>query len=141
MAATYDTKKVSVIVGTHIVKGGADGTFVIVERNTDTYTRKTGAGGETARLKSNDKSGRITINLMQTSESNDFFSGLAAADEATNGGKVPILVIENGGSTIAEAPEAWLIKIARIEYGKDLVDRSWVFETGELFETVGSLPA
>jgi hypothetical protein len=140
MAATYDASTVSVIVGSHIVKGIADGTFVSITRNSDTYTKKIGAAGEVARVKTSDRSGRMTITLAQTSPSNDYFSGLYIADETRNAGKVPVLVTENGGTSVAKAGEAWIVKPANLEYGNDIINRVWIFELADLVMTVGSVP-
>ena len=136
---TYDPKNISLIIGTHIVDGFEDGTFVSIERNNDTWTLKKGASGESARAKSNDRSGRFTFTLMQTSLSNDFLSALAISDEKNNNGLVPVLVLENGGLTAAEATEAWVIKPSNVEYSKEIGSRAWVLETGELILNVGGI--
>ena len=60
---TYDPKQISVIVGGAIISGFADGEFVTTERNEDAFTLNVGADGEGGRVKSNNKSGRITLTL------------------------------------------------------------------------------
>lgn len=141
MASTYDPKKVSVILGAHIAKGFADGTMISLTRNTDLFTRKIGAGGEVARVKSSDRSGRLVLTFMQTSETNDFLSAMFLADETSNSGKFPVLVTENGGSSIAGGAEAWVVKPADLAYASaDTTNRQWTIEISELSVTVGSVP-
>ena len=134
---TYNPKKVQVIVGSHIVTGYADGTFLNVERNADQFQAIVGADGESARVASADKSGLITLTLMQTSESNDFLSEALAADEATNVGTFTVMVRDLQGTTLVQSAEAWVKKYASVEFGKDSASREWVIETGELLMDVG----
>lgn len=138
---TYDPKNVSLILGSHIATEFEDGTFIQVERNNDTWAIKKGASGETARAKSNDRSGIFTFTPMQTSPTNDFLSALAIADETNNSGVIPVMLIENGGTTVASAAEAWVRRPSPIEYSKTVGARSWILETGDLFMNVGSIPS
>lgn len=140
MSKTYDPLQVSVILGSHIVTGFADGTFVSIERNNQTFELVSGASGETARAKSNDRSGTVTITLMQTSESNSVLSGFAAADELSNSGKFPIIVKDNNGDSLYEATEAWVQQPASVEFSKEISEREWVLETGELIMVTGGTP-
>ena len=139
MARTYDISKVSLIVGSHIVVGFAEGTFVSLTRNTDTYGRKVGAAGEVTRVKSADRTARLTVTLDQTSPSNDYFSGLFLADEQSNAGKVPVLLTEIGGTSIAKSSEGWIVKPANLEYGNSSLNRVWIFELADCTFTVGSV--
>lgn len=137
---SYDPKNVSMIIGSHIVTEFEDGTFINVERNNDTWAIKKGASGETARAKSNDRSGIFTFTLLQTSLSNDFLSALAITDETSNNGVVPVVIKENGGTTVASAVEAWIRRPSAVEFSKTVGARQWILETGELLLNVGGLP-
>lgn len=132
MVFTYDPKQVAVIVGGKIMAGFADGSFVKLERNEQAFNLKIGVDGEGTRAKSNNKSGKITITLMQSSASNDDLSGFAAADELSNTGAVPCLVKDASGRTIASAVTAWVQKYADAEFAKEAMTRAWVLETDEL---------
>jgi len=140
-AKTYDPDEVSIVIGGHIVSGFADGTFINVARNNDTYSRVGGADGEQVRAKTNDRSGKFTLTLLQTSLSNAVLQGFAAADELNNGGKVAVAVKDNNGSEIAAAAQAWIVKPADRGMGKDVGNREWTLETGELILTGGGTDA
>jgi hypothetical protein len=133
---TYDPKQVTVIVGTRPISGFADGTFITVARNSDMWSLVVGADGEATRAKSNDKSGRITITLTQSAESNQYLSELALADELSNGGLVPILIRDASGKTIHACASAWIVKRPESAFAKEAGTREWVFETDtlEMFE-------
>jgi hypothetical protein len=141
MLKTYDPAKVSVIIGGHIVQGYADGEFVTAARNSDNFARVGGADGEQTRAKSNDRSGVITVTLMQASLSNAVLQGFALADETGNAGIVPILIKDSNGSELATAEQAWCQKPSDKSYGKESGDRQWVFETGELIFAGGGIEA
>lgn len=129
MAKTFDPKQVSIIIGGHIVQGFADGTFAKLARNNEMFALKVGADGEGARAKSNDKSGRLEITLLQSSASNDVLSGFALADELNNQGQVPALIKDNNGTTLCQALTAWIVKQADVEMGKEITDRVWIVES------------
>lgn len=129
---TYDPKLVSVIVGGKIMSGYADGTFVLVERNEAAFALKVGVDGEGTRAKSNNRSGKITITLMNSSKSNDDLSTFAAADELSNSGAVPVMVKDNSGRSLYACETAWIQKYANGEYAKEANGRTWVLETDAL---------
>jgi hypothetical protein len=134
---TYDPKKIVVIVGGAIITGFADGAFVRVERNNDTFSIASGSDGEVTRVKSNDKTGRITLTLQASSDSNDILSGFTALDELANAGVVPVLIKDVLGTSLATAARAWVVKPPAAEFGKEVGTREWVLETDELVWFVG----
>lgn len=134
---TYAPEKLAIIVGGFIMQGYADGTFVNVERNTETFQTVVGADGEGTRVKSADKSGKITITLKQSSDSNDVLSGLEIADEATLQGYVPVLVKDANGRSLYAAETAWVEKPANAEFSKELSNREWVIATDKLIPFTG----
>lgn len=131
-AKTYSPKKVSVVVAGVIIRGYADGTFVMVERSADTFTKVTGADGEVGRVHSADRSGRITITLQQTSESNDILSALQLADELSLTGKFPVIVKDNNGTSLYMAGDAWIMKAPNAEYSNGMSTREWIIECADL---------
>jgi hypothetical protein len=134
---SYDPAQVIVNVGGRDVVGFADGTFVKIERNVDAFSLVVGADGESTRVKSQNKSGRFTFTLQQSSPSNDYLSSVATQDELTSQGVVPSLVKEVGGATIAQASKSWIVKKSAVEFGKEAGNREWIVETGDLALEVG----
>jgi len=131
----YDPYKVAITINGQTVEGYADGTFISVSRNNQTCTVQSGASGEAARSKSNDRTGTVELTLMQTSAFNDILSGLFFADETgtLNAGKFLFSLIDLNGSTILGADQMWVQQPPTVEYGKELGDRVWTLETGNLF--------
>ena len=138
MAKDYDPKKVTLTLGAHTAQGFADGTFITVARNNQMWTVHSGASGETARSKSNDRSGTIELVVMQTSLTNDFLSAQVALDESSlNSGKFVLGLLDSNGITVCGAVEAWVQQQPSAEYSKEISDRTWIIETGDLEMFVG----
>ena len=133
---TYDPAQVAVIVGGFPITGFADGSFVTVERNADAFALYMGTDGEGTRAKSNNKSGRITITLAQSSDSNAILAGIAAADELRNAGVVPVMIKDNSGESLHVAETAWIVKVPNAEYGREIGTREWIIETDLLVSAV-----
>lgn len=136
MAKPLDPKLVSISLGTHIVSGFADGTFAAFAQNRDTYALTVGADGEGTRVKSNDKSGRLTITLLKSSASNAVLSALANAD-AQNA----CMIKDNNGDTIASAANAWLVRQADFEYSNEETTVEWIIESDSWDILVGGIAA
>jgi hypothetical protein len=134
---TYSPKRVELILGGVPLRGYSDGTFIQVERTSDAFTTNVGADGEVSRTHSADKTGTITVTLQQTSDSNDFLSGLVNADEISLQGQVPVLLKDTNGRTLAESPCAWVMKVANSEFANEISDREWVISCSELIVFVG----
>lgn len=137
MVFTYDPKQVSLIVGGKIMSGFSDGTFINVTRNEQAFNLKVGVDGEGTRAKSNNRSGKVEIELMQSSGSNDVLSDFALADELSNSGAVPIFLKDNSGRTLVTALTGWVQKFADSPFAKETSVRKWIIETDELDMDIG----
>jgi hypothetical protein len=137
MLFTYDPKQVAMIVGGQIMSGFSDGTFITVTRNEQAFNLKVGVDGEGTRAKSNNKSGKFEIELMQSSSSNDVLSGYAAADELSSTGAVPVYLKDNSGRTICTALTAWVQKYPDQPFAKEVSTRKWILETDDVEIFVG----
>lgn len=127
---TYNPKEVTVSFGGNVLTGYAEGTAVTVEYNEDAWTLQVGVDGEGTRSKSNNRSGRVTLSLMQSSLSNAILTAIAEADRLSNSGALPLLVKDNssrGSQHMAET--AWIVRVPSAEYAIEAGPREWVFET------------
>ena len=133
---SYDAKEVTVIIGVILVQGFAPDTKVVVDRDEDAFTKRTGTDGDTTRSKSNNKGGSFEITLEQSSPTNALFTALADLDEATGKGIVPGMVKDNSGNSVHSTRACWVKKRPTATYGAESTDRVWVFDTGELKHSV-----
>lgn len=128
MARTYDPGSIVCSFLGIPIAGYADGTFVKAERNQDSYTLMVGAGGEAARARARNTSGRVTFTLMQSSPCNDLLSAAQQADELTGIGVGPLMIKDMNGTTLVMAGNAWIVKPPAVEFGKEITAREWVIE-------------
>lgn len=125
----YSPDQITIAIGAIRVDGFADGTFVALEQETPTFSKVTGADGKTTRVKSLNRSGQVTITLMQTSLSNDFLSALHIVDRDTPGGAtVPMFIRDRGGRSLFTAAQCWISTPPKPEYSRDNSTREWVIE-------------
>lgn len=127
---TYTPGKVIITFGDIIFTGFADGTFVTIERNGDSFTKKKGSDGSVDRINNNAFDFNVSVTLKQTSITNDALSTIHGSDILNNDGIKPLTVQDLQGTSLFYAAEAWINKDPSDEYGDELSDREWVFETG-----------
>lgn len=128
---SFDPNRVTVSVAGQTLVGFSDDK-VVVERANNSWELVVGSDGESTRVKSNDRSGTITINLQQTSPSNDFLSAIFYVDEVSSAGVVPITIKDNSGTTLVVAPLAFLENMPSATFSKSQNDRSWVFRSNQI---------
>ncbi len=117
--------------------GPAEGTFVTAERAEDAFTSQVGSAGDVTRSRNRNKMGSVTYTCQQGSPSNDVLSALQAADELTGLGFGSLMVKDLIGTTLVEAPSAWIKKIANPEFAKEAGPRAWVFDCAQLYIYTG----
>jgi hypothetical protein len=126
----YDSDQVSVsFSGIPINSGRADGEFVRIEQVADDFTYKVGVDGQVTRSKTKNRVTKVTLLLMQSSDSNIILSAINTIDvEAANGAGVGAMLIRDmGGTSLFAAAEAWIIKPPDANYGAEASLREWVF--------------
>ena len=140
---TYDPLAVVAIYQGVNITGYQDGTFIEVERSSDSFTKHVGSTGQVARVQSRDQSGKITITLMHVSPTNDLLAALLALDElsntvsaglpngpGTNFGSFQVKDLH--GNMKCQAHEAWIMKQPKVERAEKLSSVVWVFECSQI---------
>lgn len=133
----YNPGDVVITYGGRVISGFADGTFVNVSRNENAWSLQVGTDGEGTRSKSNNRSGQFSFSLMQSSDSNEYLSGLALVDEQSGDNALPLQVKDNSGTSIYNAETAWIVKVPDSEFSREAGPREWVLETDVLVSFVG----
>lgn len=128
---TYNPKEVTIACGNHIVTGIADDSFVSIEANGEGITKKVGCDGEIVRAVSPDNTYKVKISLLQTSDSNAFFSNMVDVDRETGEGMFPVLIKDLKGGLVFSTEAAWVIKKSSVTRGKADNNREWEIDTGD----------
>lgn len=130
MVKTYNPKDVTIAIGNHIVTGYAEDSFVTIDANSDSFTKKVGCDGEIVRSQSPDDTAIVKISLLQTSASCTFLSARIKHDKKTGDGMFPILIKDLKGGLVFSADEAWVAKEPSRGFGKEAGNREYEIHTG-----------
>lgn len=130
MVKTYNPREVIVTLGTHVVSGYADDSFITIEEKGDGVTSKTGCDGEVVRAVDPCEQYSVKIALLQYSATSAFLHTQYSKDKKTGDGSFPILVKDLKGGFIFSADECWVTKQPSRTYGKTDNNREWTLETG-----------
>lgn len=122
---TYNSKKVTIAAGSHVVSGTAEDSFVTISETGDGVTSVCGCDGEVAISISPDGRHTIKISLLQTSPTNDYFTGRYQQMKSGGDGIFPITIKDLKGGEIFSADSAWVTKKADFTRGKAIGNREW----------------
>jgi hypothetical protein len=139
MVKSYDPKKVVVTFGGVPISGYTDGDFIEVAPNdADGFKKQVGADGEVGRSQSNDNTHSVTITLMQSSMSNAHFHSIRTADKISGRTILPLSITDMNGASLQFWQEAWIKGDPTWGYGKEMKERQWTFDTGQIGEDIKS---
>lgn len=127
---TYNPKKVTISLGSHIVSSYADDSFITIDPNGDGITKKVGCDGEILRSVSPDDTYVIKLALLQSSPTNAWLQQHFNADVKSGNGMFPVLIKDLTGSVKFSATKAWVAKAVSRGYGKESSNREWEIHTG-----------
>jgi hypothetical protein len=124
--ANYNPAEVDLIYGPVKCEGYAEGEFVTMDQEEDTFLKVVGTDGELARSLNQNDATVITFKLLQTSKSNALLSALLQLDKLT-GGRSPqvLLVKDRSGFTLNAFPTAWIVKPPAQSLDKQATAREW----------------
>lgn len=121
--ATYDARKVTVVVDGKILTGFPDGSFVKCAKSNDNFEESSGAQGDVAIAINGDNLGTIEVTVSQTSPS------ISDLDVIANDRKM-VSIWVNSMNEVRETiggSQAMLKKPADAEFGKSLANRVYTF--------------
>jgi len=136
--STYAPQQVTVVITqdttglSHILGGYSEDGIVSVDRNVEAYTLYTGADDSNTRVKNSNSSGTITINLQQSSASNDILHGLFL-----EGGIFTITVKDASGRSNYFSDEAYVGDVPGGAFSNSLNTRDWVIHAPKMSEIIG----
>lgn len=135
--ATFDIRKLSLTIGTHIVSDFAAGSTVEVTADDDAYTTTPDANSNSNRYSKNNNNYTMTLPLDQASPSNDVLSGFFALDKLNNSGSFPLVMKDDNGTTLVSCLTAYIERPADASFGLEAVDKVWTIKLTEANYFVG----
>lgn len=128
---TYSFKDHSVILGSQEITGfSEDG--VQIEFNGEGFTDTVGLDGEVATNLDANQSGTVTLNLLQSSSSNAYLSGLYQT--AREGGQIayPLVIRDQFGKTVYTCADAKVKRIPNTSRVRETGAVPWAIICGTL---------
>lgn len=128
---TYNPKEVHMTIGSHIVTGFAEDSFISIEPSGDGITKKVGCHGDIARSITPDYTCKVKISTLQHSDINAFLRASFKHDRDTGDGIFPLLIKDLTGGVMFSSESAWIAKEGTITYGKESGNLDWEIDTAE----------
>lgn len=136
---TFDPNQLTMIFGTSIMTGYADGTMLSIDMDEQRYNTEVDANGNSIRYKINNNNATITLTLNQGSPSNDVLSLFVNLDRQSDTGVFPISIKDNRGSTLISSVGAYVEKTPTITFGTTGNNREWVIKATDVGFFAGGL--
>ncbi len=135
----YDSNEVQVSFAAIPLNGWADGDFITITRESDTFTSVVGTDGAVSRSKTNDNRATVEVHLMNTSPSNAAMSAIALADREAPGGAGigAFLCVDLNGTSLYTSGNAWIKRAPDPTFGREASERVWTLEVDELRDFTG----
>ena len=128
---TYNPRKVTVSLGTHIASGLADDSFISVESAGDGTSYVVGADGEVARSIDPSKVYTVKLSLLQGSVTNAYLQNMYDKDKESGDGTFSVNINDIIGEEKFVGSVAWVTKPAAWARGKTQGNREWEIVVGE----------
>lgn len=122
---TYSPDKVKIALGSHIMSGYADDSFINIEPAGDGTTTKFGCDGTVNRSINIVNAYTMKISLLQNSPTNHFLRKRYEMDQKDGNGVFPVTVKDLMGAEQFTSPIAWVKKPAAWGRGKESGNREW----------------
>lgn len=122
---TYNPRKVTCVLGNHIVSGFADDSFITIEADGEGTSHVIGADGEVARSIDPSSVYKLKLSLLQNSRTNTFLKSMCDKDKKEGTGYFPVNVKDLIGNQKFFGSIAWVTKMATWSRGKQQGNREW----------------
>lgn len=129
--ATYNPLMVKAALGSHMVTGYAEDTFITIEEISGGVTSKAGCDGEIVRSVDPNTRFSVKLTLLMSSPTHKFLLDRYRRDKQDGSGHFPILIRDLTGAEKFVAANAWVTKTPTNTKGKEGQNKEWTLETGQ----------
>jgi hypothetical protein len=137
----YSPKKINSgwTPGTQAIQflGYMDGTFIEIEFAEDAVTTHVGSQGDVSVVLNANRMATVTMTIIQGSPTNDQLSKQVPDARRNFLPTGAFSITDLNGTTLVQAKNAFIRKTAKIEFGKSITGRQWVFVLPEAEIFVG----
>lgn len=125
----YDPDLVDVIISGFPVSGFQEDAIVTFAFDDAFYEIVKGVDGDVSRSRKVARTGKLTIHLLSTSQSNAELSALMLLGTQSGNGTsdvFPVLIRDRNGASLLATDKAWIEKAPDVAYGGKAGPRDWV---------------
>lgn len=123
--ALYDPSSVVIYIAGISLEDVAEGTFVRISKDTQTFSSSTSTDGQVYRKRSSSASYTLTLSLTSSSKSNRVLQYLLIADYATSLGTFPILIKDTSGSSLFFSTNGWIESQPDMNFDQGVRTLTW----------------
>lgn len=122
---TYSPDKVSLIISGYVVSGITE---MSLEFNTDAFIIQRGIRGQNSRSYNSDSSARLTVEVLQTSPTNDILFQIVKQDRGNKSARLDLVLSDLSGHTILQSDSAYIANYPNIRLSSGFNPRVWTFD-------------
>lgn len=135
----FDPSQFNIVFSGVTMAGFSESTMCKFEFDSESMGDVVGVDGEVSRSKNMDRRAKLTISLMQTSDTNDLLSAMYNSQRlSSNGADVAALRVEDlNGRLVISGAESWIMDTPKPTYGKTASEYEWVIRIANCEATFG----
>lgn len=131
---TYTPSDVIVAISGYIVTGVVS---VNITWNAETFKKVSGIRGQVTRVQNRDTSATMTIELLQTSSTNDVFTDLLIEDKSKQSSRLQVSVKDTSGRTEISSLDAFIASFPEVSFSDGFTNRVWTIHMLSTTTSVG----
>lgn len=138
MLKKYNPKKINGGWSNIPFLGYMDGTFIEIEYSEDAVTPHVGSQGDVSLVLNANRMATVTVTIIQGSPTNEKLSKKVPNAKLNSLPTGPISISDLNGTTLVSGKDAFIKKTAKVEFGKTITGRQWVFMIPDADINVGT---
>lgn len=101
---------------------------ISIEWNAQQMQIRRGIRGQNTRIRNSDLSCRVSVDVLQTSVTNDVLFEIFLIDRRRQFARLDLTISDNSGRTVFQTAEAYVTMVPTVTYSMGFDARRWVFE-------------
>ena len=127
-SGTYSPESLAIVLNNYLIKPKdfASDSIVSIAQNSKNYRQVPGIRGKSTTVHTRDRSGVITLRLMQTSQTNEIMTKIAQDDNINMTGLLTVTIKDNSGQSVYQFLNCRLEGQPDVDYfGGQTSARTW----------------
>ncbi len=122
---TYSPDKVNLIISGYVISGITE---MSLDFNSEAFSMQRGIRGHNSRIYNPDSSARLTVEVLQTSPTNDILFQIVKQDKVNKSARLDLVLSDLSGHTIIQSDSAYVTNYANMRLSSGFNPRVWTFD-------------